>query len=149
TDSDEKNLLGCLVSRDLGALKVISRYSQREYEDVFSVTGIKTIVGYHRLIANEITKTLISDEKAVMKMSHDSETLFSVLIEKDSRIKGVPVGDLQFPEGSRAVCIVRRDRIIFPRLDTRMEEGDSLLVYTYETKMNKLEKMFGIRMADV
>ncbi|MCL1984469.1 MAG: Trk system potassium transporter TrkA [Methanomassiliicoccaceae archaeon] len=149
TESDEKNLLASLVARDLGALKVVSRYSKREYEDVFSVTGIKSIVGYHRLIANEMTKTLISDEKAIMKMSHEMETLFSVAVNRNSRVKGSLLGDLQFPEGSRAVCVIRNGTPIFPRLDTRLEENDVVLLYTYETKMNKIEKMFGIRMTDV
>ncbi|MCL2786178.1 MAG: Trk system potassium transporter TrkA [Methanomassiliicoccaceae archaeon] len=149
TDSDEKNLLGSLVSKDLGAQKIISRYSKREYEDVFAVTGIMSIVGYHRLIANEIMKTLISDEKALMKMNHDEETLFMVKINKDSRIAGMPLGDLQFPEGSRAVCIMRDGTAIFPRLDTRLEKEDNLLLYTYETKLHKIEKLFGIRIMDV
>ena len=149
TESDEKNLLGCLVSRDLGALKVVSRYSKREYEDVFSVTGIKTIVGYHRLIANEITMTMISNEKAVIKMSHDEETLFSVNITKDSKLKGAHMGDLRFPEGGRAVCIMRGGKAIFPKLDTKIEEGDDIMLFTYETKMHKIEKMFGIKMTDV
>ncbi|MCL2712509.1 MAG: Trk system potassium transporter TrkA [Methanomassiliicoccaceae archaeon] len=149
TESDEKNLLSCLVSRDLGALKVISRYSKREYEDVFAVTKIKTIVGYHRLIANEVTKTLISDEKAIMRMSRDEETLFSVHIRDDSKVKGIPVGDLQFPDGARAVCIIRDEKALFPRLDTIIEKNDHVLLYTYDTKMNRIEKLFGIRITDV
>jgi trk system potassium uptake protein TrkA len=149
TESDEKNLLSCLVSRDLGALKVISRYSKREYEDVFAVTGIKTIVGYHRLIANEVTKTLISDEKAIMRMRRDGETLFSVQIREESKVKGVPVGDLQFPDGASAVCIIRDGHAVYPRLDTVIEKDDRVLLYTYETKMNRIEKLFGIKITDV
>jgi len=149
TDSDEKNLLGSLVSKDLGALKIISRYSKREYEDVFAVTGIMSIVGYHRLVANEIMKTLISNEKAVMKMNHDGEQMFMVNIKRESKVAGMPVGDLQFPEGSRAVCIIREGKAIFPKLDTRLEENDELLLFTYETKLHKIEKLFGIRMMDV
>ena len=149
TESDEKNLLGSLVSRDLGALKVISRYSKREYEDVFAVTGIKCIVGYHRLIANEIMKTLISNEKAIIKMSHEEEALFSVSIKKESKVKNTPIGDLQLPEGIRAVCIIREKKPIFPKLDTILEENDSLLLFAYKTKLHKIEKIFGIRIMDV
>ncbi|MDR0790992.1 MAG: Trk system potassium transporter TrkA [Methanomassiliicoccaceae archaeon] len=148
TESDEKNLLGCLVSRDLGALKVVSRYTDRKYEDVFAVIGIKTIVGYHRLIANEITKTLISNARTVMRMDHDNEMLMSVSM-RSSRVKGELLGDLQFPEGVCAVCIIREGRTIFPRLDTRIEENDDLLLYAHEAKMHKIEKMLGTKMTGV
>jgi trk system potassium uptake protein TrkA len=149
TESDEKNLLGCLVSRDMGALKVVSRYSDRKYEDVFGVIGIKTIVGYHRLIANEITKTLISDKRTVMIMNHDNEMLMSVSIDKNSKIKGELLGNIQFPEGVSAICMIRDGMTIFPRLDTRVEEKDDLLLYTYEAKAQRIERALGIRITEV
>ena len=149
TDSDEKNLLGSLVAKDLGALKIVSRYSKREYENIFAITGVMSIVGYHRLIANEIMKTLISNEKAIMKMGHDGEQMFMISIKKDSKVSGMHLGDLEFPEGSRPVCIMRNNEAVFPRLDTKLQDNDELLLFTYRTKLHKIEKLFGIRITDV
>ncbi|MCL2143586.1 MAG: Trk system potassium transporter TrkA [Methanomassiliicoccaceae archaeon] len=149
TDSDEKNLLACLVARDLGTMKVVSRYSKREYEDVFNVTGIKTIVGYHRLIANEVTKSLVSDEKSIMKMRHDGETLFSVTVKGDSKLRRSLISDLRLPEGAKAVCIIRNGKALFPKPDARIEENDDLLLFAYKANMHKVEKIIGTRMTDV
>ncbi len=142
TNSDEKNLLACLVARQLGIQKVISRYSRREYEDVFAMTRIHGAIGYHRVVANEITKRMISDENAILQMRHPKELFFSINLNEKSGLAMTPVGDLKMPEGSRIVVIMRDGEAIFPRLNTPLMVGDKLLIFAYEVKMSKLEKMF-------
>ncbi len=140
---DEKNLLSCMIAMNLGTKKVISRYSLREYEDIFSYTGIETIIGYHRVIANEITKTLISDDQAVMRMNHDGEMFFSATVTPKAVICNQPLGDVEVPEGLRIAAIVRGPEIIYPRMDFTFREGDKVLLFSYMIKSQKLEKMFG------
>lgn len=142
TDSDEKNLLACLISMEMGTNKVISRYTLREYEDVFSFTGIKIAVGYHLVVANEITKTMITDEQAILRMKHEDELFFSVSIKQGSKIAGSRVGDIRLPEGARIVCIIRGADRIYPRMDTILQAQDKVLLFTYRTNLTKLGNMF-------
>lgn len=142
TNSDEKNLLACLVARQLGIPKVISRYSRREYEDVFAMTNVHGAIGYHRVVANEITKRMISDENAILQMRHEKELFFSIILNEKSGLAEILVGDLKLPEGSRIVAIVRGSEAIFPRLDTGLKVNDKLLIFAYDVKMSKLEKLF-------
>lgn len=142
TNSDEKNLLACLVARQMGIQKVISRYSRREYEDVFAMTGIHGAIGYHRVVANEITKRMISDENAILQMRHEKELFFSIILNEKSGLAEMLVGDLKLPEGSRIVAIVRDNDAIFPRLDTSLKVNDKLLIFAYDVKMSKLAKLF-------
>lgn len=141
TDSDEKNLLSCLISMEMGARKVISRYTLREYEDVFGFTGIRIAVGYHLVVANEVTKTMITDEQSILRMKHEGELFFSVAV-KDGKISGSHVGDLRLPDGARITCIIRDGVKIYPRMDTRLEAGDKVLIFTYKTNISKIEHMF-------
>jgi trk system potassium uptake protein TrkA len=143
TDVDEKNLLACMVAMNLGTKKVISRYSVREYEDIFQYTGIESIIGYHRVVANEITKTLISDDQAIMRMNHEGELFFSVTLTSQSKICNEHLGDVRLPEGVRIAAVVRDGRIIYPRMDTVFRNGDKVLLFTYMTKVSKLERLFG------
>lgn len=143
TDKDETNLLSCLMGMKLGTSKIISRYSMVEYEDIFDFTGIKTTVGTHRIVANEITKTLVSDEKSILKMKREEELFFSVTIGHKSKICDQHLGDVRLPEGARIACIIRGDVKIYPRMDTQFLENDRLLIFTYNVKLSKLEKLFG------
>lgn len=145
TDSDEKNLLACLISMEMGSQKVISRYTMREYEDVFDFTGIRIAVGYHLVVANEITKTMITDEQSILRMKHEGELFFSVSV-KDKR-DGALVGDLKLPEGARIVCIIRGDQKIYPRMDTKLKTGDKVLVFTYKANLSKLGNLFDTKIS--
>ena len=142
TDSDEKNLLACLMTMEMGVKKVISRYTMREYEDVFQFTGINISVGYHLVVANEITKTLITDERSILRMKHEEEMFFSVAVKGGTKTVGFRVGDLRLPEGARIVCVIRGNEKIYPRMDTMLKENDKVLLFTYKTNLSKLGSIF-------
>ncbi len=114
-----------------------------EYEDIFDFTGIKTTVGTHRIVANEITKMLVSNEKSILKMKGEGELFFSVTIAPRSKLCNQHMGDVRFPEGARATCIIRGNSTIYPRMDTQLIAGDRLLMFTYKVNIGKLERLFG------
>ena len=92
SDTDETNLLASLMAMKLGAPKIIAKYSMVEYEDIFDFTGIQTMIGYHRIVANEITKTLVSDETSLLQMKREGETFFSVRVSPKSRLVDSALG---------------------------------------------------------
>lgn len=145
TDTDETNLLACLMGMKLGTTKVISRYSMVEYEDIFDFTGIKSTVGNHRVVANAITKTLIADEKSILRMKREGELFFSVTVDPKSKICKEPFGDIHFPEGCRVGCIIRDKEKIYPRMGTVFHANDIVILFTYNINKNKLERLFGTR----
>lgn len=143
TDADEKNLLACMASMKFGTKKVISRYLTRQYKDIFSFTGIETIVGYHLIIANEITKGLISEEDSILKMKHDKEYFFSVKIDVRTPLFEKLYGDLLIPDGVRFAAVIRDGKTMYPKYDTDFREGDIVLVYTYMAKSRAVKKLLG------
>ena len=145
TDSDEMNLLASLMAMEMGARKVVSRYTKKEYKDVFKFTGIQVSIGYHLEIANEITKTLITDERALLKMRHNGEMFFSAHVTDSTVNKRL--GDMRFPEGVRVLCIIREGEKIYPRYDTKLAANDTVLIFAFRSNMNKLRKMFEINVS--
>lgn len=146
TNVDETNLLASLMALKLGTKKVIARYTRIEYQDIFDFTGIEANVGHHRIIANEITKRLISDEKAILKMKNPGELFFSIKLGSNSKINGSLLGDIKMPEGCRVCCVLRGEQKIFPRFDTKFMSNDKILVFTYNANRRKLEKTFDVEL---
>lgn len=149
TGSDEKNLLACMASLKFGTRKIISRYLTKQYGEIFKFTGIETIFGYHLTIANEITKGLISDEDAILRMKKDGEVFFSVMIDNQSPLLGKSYNELSLPEGVRLVTLIRDKHTVFLRYNTTFEEGDRVLVYTYKVKDGSVKKLLGKRIQDI
>ncbi|MCL2033080.1 MAG: NAD-binding protein [Methanomassiliicoccaceae archaeon] len=140
---DERNLLACIAGLRLGIRKIISKYSDREYEKIFLYAGIESIIGYHRVIYNEITKNLIFDENAILAVERDSEFFFSVTIGERSALIESRLGDINMPDGTRIAAIRRGDVMIYPRMNTVFREGDKVLLFTHMANPADLSRLFG------
>ena len=143
THADDTNLLMCMNAMRHNSRKVITRYFTREYEDIFQYTGIETIIGYYRIITNEITKSTISDEMAMMRSRDPDEFYFVHIVDRQSKLLDRYYGDLNIPDGVRIVAVKRGTDIIYPRLDSRFQDGDSVIVFTSYTRRNDLIRVFG------
>ncbi|MCL1979188.1 MAG: NAD-binding protein [Methanomassiliicoccaceae archaeon] len=143
SSKDERNLLACIAGLRFGTRKIISRYSNKEYEKIFRYTGVESIIGYHNVIYNEITKHLIFDEDAIVAIEGDQEFFFSVTVEKRSDLLKGRLGDINLPEGVRIAAVKREETMIYPRMDTVFMEGDKLLLFTHMVDPVKFSKLFG------
>lgn len=141
--ADDTNLLMCMNAQRHNSRKVITRYFTKEYEDIFQYTGIETIIGYYRIIANEITKSTISDEMAMMTARDQNEFYFVHIVDDQSRLLDRYLGDLKIPEGVRIVAIKRGEETIYPRLDSMIIRDDAVIVFTSYTHRSELIRVFG------
>ena len=140
--TDEINLLASLMARNYGAKKIIAEYSIPDYESIFDFTGIQCSLGYHRIVSNDITKKLIPDEEALIQMKYDNETFFSLVINEKSSVTGKRIGDVKLPPGCRITHIIDEDGTRLPRMDMMFKAGDKLLMFSYMTKLERIQKMF-------
>jgi trk system potassium uptake protein TrkA len=142
---DERNLLACIAGLGFGTKKIISRYSNEDYEKIFRYTGIESIIGYHRIIYNEITKNLIFDDNAILATEGSREFFFSAAVDSRSVLLNCRLGDINLPEGVKIAAIWRGETILYPRMDTMFVENDKVLVFTHMANPVKLTRLFGSR----
>ena len=140
---DERNLLACMAALRFGTRKIISKYSNQEYEEIFRYTGIESIIGYQRIIYNEVVKSLIFDESAILAIDRDNEYFFSVTIDDRSALLGNSIGDINMPDGIRIAAIQRGEDMIYPKMDTVFHENDKVLLFTHMVNPVKLSRLFG------
>lgn len=141
--NDETNLLMSMTAQRHNTRKVITRYFTKEYEDIFEYTGIETIIGYYKIVSNEITKCTAPDESIITKTRSQSELFFIHKVDGDSLLKNVYVGDLQLPEGSKIVAIKHKGELMYPRLDTRISASDEVVFFSTVENMPDLSKIAG------
>ncbi len=142
--SDDTNLLMCMSAKDKGC-KVISRYFKPEFKEIFKNTGLDAIIGYHRIITNEIARCILPNEVAFLTLKESKELFFIHNVNKDSVFSGKYLGDVHIPDGIKIVAILRPGEtggIIYPEFDTRMLDGDQLIVFTNLSKESEFRKLF-------
>lgn len=140
---DERNLLTCMAALRFGTRKIITKYSSVEYEEILKYTGLESIVGYNRVISNEVTKNLIFDETAIVALEHEDEFFFGSNVEEGSAMLDRCYGDIRIPEGIRIVALMRDGKLIYPKMNTMFLKGDMAMIFTHNANPLKLSRFIG------
>jgi trk system potassium uptake protein TrkA len=142
TENEEDNLLASLIGKHLGVSKVISRYSKREYEEIFGMSGIDASVGYYHVVANEIIKETVHNYEVMLLLEKFSEEFFDLKVTTGSRIIGKKIGEIDMPKMSAIALVVKEGKALIPSPETVVEEGDKVFIYALQSAIAKLEWMF-------
>jgi trk system potassium uptake protein TrkA len=142
TDNEEENLLASLIGKHLGVSKVISRYSKREYEEIFGMSGIDASVGYYHVVANEIIKETVHNYEVMLLLEKFSEEFFDLKVTAGSRIVGKKLADIDMPKMSAIALVVKDGKALIPTPEMVIDEGDKVFIYALQSAIAKLEWMF-------
>jgi trk system potassium uptake protein len=129
TGDDEDNMLICQVAREkYMAERIIARVNNPRNLQHFDLLGIKPSVSATGLILNLIEHE-VPEYGLVHLLDFPEERLeiIEMLLEKDSKVAGQRVGDLQMPEGSLLISVLREGRGFVPGPETVLEPGDEIL----------------------
>ncbi|AGI48011.1 K+ transport systems, NAD-binding component [Thermoplasmatales archaeon BRNA1] len=145
TDYEEKNLLACMTSIRFGINKIISRYTTDDYEGIFKYAGIESIIGYHRVITNEVSQMLGSKDIADATLILDRPNEFIIKLKAEDKLpfRNKPLGDVYLPRGVKIAAIIRGDDIIYPSLTDRISKGDEFMLYLHDVDRIQLAKALG------
>jgi trk system potassium uptake protein TrkA len=129
TRSDEDNLVSCQLARThFNVKRVVARVNSPKNERVFQAVGIEAISSttvISRLIEEELT---LGDIIKLHALKHGQLALVETEIPThEGQRRSCLVSELHLPENVVLVSIMRGDRVIIPRGNTRLETGDQVL----------------------
>ena len=143
TDSDEKNMLCALLSKQLGAKKVIARADRSEYVPLFEMVGVDSAISPREATVNEVLKlTMGTGIEALTTIEGEKADIIEYTASKGSKIVGKPLKKLKFPAGAIISMVVHEDETIVPRGDHKIEEGDRVVVFSLPSAVKDVERMF-------
>ena len=145
TADDEDNILICQVAREKYLVdRIIARVNNPRNLQHFELLGIKPSVSATGLILNLIEHE-VPEYGLVHLLDFPEERLeiIEMLLEEDSRVAGKRVGDLQMPEGSLLISVLREGRGFVPGADTVLEPGDEILAVLDPGREEDLKDFLG------
>ena len=144
TGDDEDNILICQVAREKYMVeRIIARVNNPRNLEHFELLGIKPSVS-----ATDLILRLIEHEVPEYGLVHlldfpeERLEIIEMLLEKDSKVAGRRVGDLEMPEGSLLISVLREGRGFVPRSDTVLEAGDQVLAVLDPTVEEDIKDYF-------
>ncbi|MFH1825200.1 MAG: TrkA family potassium uptake protein [Candidatus Firestonebacteria bacterium] len=129
TGEDEDNLVICQMAKILYMTpKIIARVNNPENEEILTILGVDVAISVTRIINNIITKTV--DKSILLPLLPIKEGKVEIVqteISSSSKIIGKPIMKINLPKDCIIICVIRGDNVIFPKGETILQEGDTII----------------------
>ena len=143
TGNAETNILACLTAKRLGVRKTVAMVENLDYIDMAESLDIGTIINKKTLAASHIYQMMldanVSNVRSLMMVDSD---VAEFVAARDSKVTKKAVKDLGLPFGVAIGGLVRGEQGMLVNGNTRIEAGDSVLVFCHEQNLKKMEKYF-------
>jgi trk system potassium uptake protein TrkA len=145
TGDDEDNMLICQVAKEKYLVdRTIARVNNPRNREHFELLGIKPLVSATdlilRLIEHEVPEYGLIH---LLDLPEQRLEIIEMLLQDDSKATGQRVGDLEMPEGSLLISVLREGSGFVPNADTVLQAGDEILAVLDPTVEEDLTAYFG------
>lgn len=140
TGLDEENILLTLFAKKCSNTKVITKINRSTFSDVLDGLDIGSIVYPRYITAEKILAYIRAMQNSV---GSNIETLYHIFdnraeaiefkVEKDSPVTGKPIMELALKDNLLLACLNRKGKVIIPRGQDVICEGDYVVVVTTHT----------------
>jgi trk system potassium uptake protein TrkA len=144
TGDDEDNLVACQVAKMyFNVPRAIARINNPKNEELFRKLAIDDTVSATKMILG-----VIEHEIPVHELLHLTELeggdvqIVEAYLDQNSPVNGRTVRDIQLPAETSVAVIIRGGRAIAVKPDTRLTEGDRILVVTSSEREDELRTLF-------
>ena len=143
TGDDEDNLVACQVAKmRFNVPRAIARVNNPKHEALFRRLAIDDTVSPTRAILAVIEHDIpIHDLLHLAELEGGEVQIVEAQLDADSPVVGQEVRELQLPEGSLVAVLIRDERAIAVRPETRLVNGDKLLVITSPEREAELRSL--------
>jgi trk system potassium uptake protein TrkA len=145
TGDDEDNMLICQVAKEKYLVdRIIARVNNPRNRQHFELLGIKPYVSATDLILR-LLEHEVPDYGLVHLLDLPEERLeiIELSLAEDSKVAGKRVGDLNLPDGSLLISVLRGGAGFVPGPDTVLEAGDEVLAVLDPGLEGEIQAFFG------
>jgi trk/ktr system potassium uptake protein len=144
TGDDENNVLSALLAKNLGARRTTVLYTKPDYIDVIEAIGVDRAISVRLSVANEILSLLhIGGVAQVALVEEGRAEVIEVDISQKSKILGIALKDIDFPEGSIVGIVLRHNEVLIPKGDYVPAIDDKVIIFTLPEALRKVENIVG------
>jgi len=145
TGDDEDNMLICQVAREKYLVEqIIARVNNPRNREHFDLLGVKPTVSATdlilRLIEHEVPEYGLVH---LLDLKEEQLEIIEMHLSSDSRVAGELVSDLEMPEGSLLISVLRAGKGFVPGPDTVLQAGDEVLAVLDPGREDDLKEFFG------
>ena len=149
TNSEEANILSSMLAKRLGAHKVMALINRASYVDLVEAGSIDIAISPQQVtIGSLLAHVRRGDVVKVHSLRRGAAEAIEAIAhgtEKESRVVGRKIEEVDLPKGTAIVALVRDDQVIIAHHDTMIETDDHVILFmTDRRKIERLEQLFQV-----
>lgn len=145
TDDDKSNILASVRAKTEGAKLVVALVNDPSLIGLVTPLGIDAYVNPRSTTVSSILRFVRHGRiRAVYTIGDGEAEVIEVQVLGTSAIAGKAVRDSELPEAALIGLIRKGDRVVVPRGDTRIEEGDVLTIFAMRDAVADVERQFQV-----
>lgn len=143
TESSETNILTCLTAKEFGVPKTIADVENLQFVGLAENLNIGNTINKKLLASSRIYKILLdADESNSRFFALPDAEVAEIYVKAGARITKGAVKDLKLPFGMTLAALVRNGEVMLVNGNTRIQEGDYVVVFSLMGTIQKIEKWF-------
>lgn len=141
TSDEETNILSCLLAKNLGAKKTVTRVNKVAYQPLVNAIGIDHSVSPRLSAVNSILHHIRRGKvlSSVSIRGEGAEAL-EAIAQADSELVGKPIKTLALPRGTLLLAIVRGKEVLIPSGDSVIVPDDRIIILTTRENVSRVEQ---------
>ncbi len=149
TNSEEANILSSMLSKRLGASKVMALINRASYVDLVESGSIDIAISPQQVtIGSLLAHVRRGDVVKVHSLRRGAAEAIEAIAhgtEGESKVVGRAIEDIELPKGAVIVALVRNGQVIIAHHNTVIETDDHVILFlTDRRKIENLEKLFQV-----
>lgn len=144
TGDDEDNLvISLLAKQEFGVPRVVARVNNPNNRWLFNESwGVDVSVSTPHLLTALVEEAVsVGTLVRLLSFEGDRARLSEVTLTADSPAEGKEIVELGLPRDSTVVAVLRQDRVVVPRGDTVLYEGDEVLVLVTSESEDEVRRL--------
>lgn len=146
TGTDEVNMLMGMYAHRKGVPKVVTKISKSSMLDLIDIDRVGSVVCPRDIVASRIISYVRAKENAggsnvetLYRIAEGTAEALEFMVHEDhGSLTGVPLRDLKTREGVLICAILRKGKVIIPRGDDTIEQGDHVVIATTIKQLSDL-----------
>lgn len=142
TGYDEENLLLALTAKQHGIDDVISKVSHESYKDLIERMGVDMVLNPLDITASNILRFIQGSKKIISSLLIQGQAeIMEIVAHSHMTMIGVPLAQLNLPDGVLIAAIHRGQQVIIPNGNTVIEWNDRVIILSLLSEIGDLEKL--------
>ena len=146
TDDDKTNLLVATRAKAAGCPNVIALVNDPDLASLMEPLSIDSFLQPRATTVSSILRHVRHGRvRQVYSIGNAEAEVIEAQVMGTSPIAGAALRDINFPEGSLVAAVKKGESVISPDGDTRLEEGDVVVLFSMVSEVAEVEKLLQVR----